>query len=98
MIGKRQLFLVGDVPANKFLRLSIRRHWNFFLLTLKAELLGFAFDYGRVILQVIDLLLQIEILGRQFFNFLIEAFVLLGLTVELRKSSKIYCQTKDKGK
>jgi hypothetical protein len=93
---KAVVFWLVIVPAGKFLRLLIDWHWNFFLLTLKAKLLSFAFDYGRIILQVINFFLQIEIFTRQLFNFLVEAFVLFSLTPQLGECSEIYCEAKNK--
>ena len=79
MIGKRQLFLVGDVPAGKLLRLSTLWHWNFFLLSAKAELFRFAFDNFRIVLQVIDLLLQTEIVRSHLFYLRTKTLVLFDL-------------------
>ena len=82
MIGKRRFFWLVIVPADKFLRLFSGRHRNFFLLlrTLESELSGFTLDHIRVVLQVIDLFLKIQVFRSHTFDLGIQAFVLFDLS------------------
>ena len=95
MIGKRRFFGLVIVPTDKFLRLLSGRHRNFFLLfrTLESELSGFTLDHIRVVLQVIDLFLKVQVFRSYAFDLGIQAFVLIDLSRELGERPEIYRQS-----
>ena len=88
------------VPAVKVLRLFSCRYRNFFLLcrTAYAEFFGFAFDDARIVLQVIDLFLNVQILRCNFLDLRIQALVLIDFAPQLSERTEIDCQTEQERK
>lgn len=90
--------MVGNVLANRLLRLSVRLHGNFFLRPAKPKFSDLASDRVWIIFQVMYLLLKSKIVRGNALYPLFEHLVLGGFAAELRKCPIVDRHTKHQRK
>lgn len=97
--------MVGNVPGEKLLRVFNTPHGNFLLCFVgglftrprQAEFSGLAFDGRRIVFEIMDLFLNVEILALDRFYLVFKLGVLGPLFAERGERTEIYSEAKHEG-